>query len=327
MNCPFFYEKLTLLFGFYSAFHFTFYFASALHTLFEEAVIDLMAADPSFGEFVSNESMHSAGKGGKGVPEASGEFEIEDTSNGAFSQEELRYFKKMFDMFDTDHSGAIGFFEMKNLTKHLGVEMSDDELRRSMMQIDENGNGDLEFQEFVQWLSAANGQDEFAVLKSRIRAQGTRPLSNAQIEQLRDVFRHFDSDGSGSIGLEELGLVFEAMGQQLSKEELQNLMDQVDDDGSGEMEFDEFLLLMCSNFGSSAAFDHELLEGFHRFDPTNCGLIKCEDLASLVRELVGPNLKDEEIEEVVRVAHERGDGYIEYMKWDALWDACRGITG
>ena len=151
-------------------------------------------------------------------------------------------------------------------------------------------------------------------------------MTNEQIAQLHDVFKHFDSDGSGSIDVDELGEVFRAMGQDLKKEELQQLMDQVDDDGSGEMEFDEFLLLMCSNFGSSSAFDQELLEGFHKFDPTKSGLIRSQDLRKLVAEFVGENLTQAEIDEVVTVAHTRGDGYVEYMRWESLWDACRGIA-
>ena len=250
---------------------------------------------------------------------ASGEIE--------FSEKELRYFRKMFDMFDSDHSGAIGFYEMKNLTKHLGVELSDTELRRSMDAIDENGNGDLEFEEFLAWLRNAGEQgDQFAILKSRIRAQGTRPLSNEQIKQLHEVFEHFDADHSGAIDMDELGNVFRAMGQELSEAELKALIRQVDDDGSGEIEFDEFLLLMCSNFGCSSAFDQDLLEGFRRHDPTQSGMISCGELASFVRELVGSHMTEEEIKEVVDVAHERGDGFVEYMKWDALWDACRGIS-
>lgn len=244
-----------------------------------------------------------------------------------FTDKELRYFKKMFDMFDTDRSGAIGFFEMKNLTRHLGVELDDEALKKSMQAIDENGNGDLEFEEFVHWLANVNSSgDEFAVLKSKIRAQGTRPLTNAQIEQLRDVFNHFDKDGSGSIDVHELGHVFSAMGQNLSADELSLLMSQADDDGSGEIDFDEFLLLMCSSFGSAHSFDSDLIEAFKRHDPTNSGMISCGELVEMIKELVGPNLTEEEIREVVDVAHERGDGYIQYMQWQALWDACRGIS-
>lgn len=244
-----------------------------------------------------------------------------------FTKKEMRYFRRMFSMFDTDHSGAIGFFEMKNLTKHLGVEMTDDALRESMAKIDENGNGDLEFDEFVQWLSEASSQgDEFAVLKSKIRAQGTRPLSNAQIERLHEVFNHFDTDGSGSIDKEELGRVFEAMGQKLQQEDLDALMRSADDDGSGEMDFEEFLMLMCSNFGVNHAFDQDLLEAFHKFDPLRTNVISCADLSLLIRELVGGNLSTDEIDEVVEVAHSRGDGFVEYMKWESLWEACRSIA-
>ena len=250
-----------------------------------------------------------------------------DKKDDKFSDKEMRYFRKMFDMFDTDHSGAIGFYEMKNLTKHLGVEITDDALKKSMAKIDENGNGDLEFEEFVMWLQEAghSGDDHFAVLKSKIRAQGTRPLSNAQIEQLHDVFKHFDTDGSGSIDIDELKNVFLAMGQELTDEELQSLMKQADDDGSGEMEFEEFLLLMCSNFGVNHAFDHDLLEGFTRFDPMKTGVISCGDLAALVRDLVGAHMTEDEVREVIDVAHTRGDGYVDYMKWEELWDASRGI--
>lgn len=247
-------------------------------------------------------------------------------SSTEFTENEKRYFKKMFDMFDTDHSGAIGFFEMKNLAKHLGVEMTDEALRKSMDDTDENGNGDLEFAEFLTWLMGASARgDEFARLKSRIKAQGMRPLSTQQIEQLRAVFTHFDADNSGSIDIEELETVFEAMGQKLSQAELQALMDQVDDDGSGEIEFDEFLLLMCSNFGVTQTFDADLMEAFAKRDAAKTGLISCADLKELISELVGPHMTAAEIQQVVDVAHDRDDDLVEYLKWESLWDACRGV--
>jgi Ca2+-binding EF-hand superfamily protein len=249
-----------------------------------------------------------------------------------FTEQETRYFRKMFGMFDTDHSGAIGFFEMKNLARHLGVQISDEQLRISIERVDDNGNGELEFDEFLQWLANVNDNvdgegDEFAVLKSKIRAQGARPLTSRQIEQFRTVFHHFDTDGSGTIDVEELGNVFEAMGQSLTTEELQSILKHADDDGSGEIDFDEFLMLMCCSFGAEESFEGDLMETFRRYDVDADGLISTRDLRQLVVELVGDSMTSAEVDEVVEVAAvERGDGYIEYMKWESLWDACRGIV-
>lgn len=246
-----------------------------------------------------------------------------------FSETEIKYFRKMFDLFDTDKSGSIGFYEMKNLSKHLGVQLSDELLEKSIRLIDENGNNELEFDEFLNWLSNVNSSksDEFAVLKSKIRAQGARPLTNGQIEQLRDVFLHFDADGSGTIDVDELGSVFESMGQTLSQQELETLMKQADDDGSGEIDFEEFLMLMCTSFGATHSFDGDLLAAFRTFDPEQSGMISLDDLKAMIRQLVGLEaMEDGELADIVNVAHERGDGYIEYLKWDALWDACRGLN-
>lgn len=275
------------------------------------------------------ESPERGGKAAMGT-EASPPLQPSAHSSALFAENETKYFKKMFDMFDTDHSGAIGFFEMKNLTRHLGVQLSDDALRSSIRAVDSNGNGELEFTEFLQWLSNVNDNvdgcgDEFAVLKSKIRAQGARPLSSNQIEQFRQVFKHFDVDGSGTIDVEELGNVFEAMGQHLSHEELQSVLQQADEDGSGEIDFDEFLMLMCCSFGAEKSFESDLMEAFRRYDTDSDGLISTRELRQLVHELVGDTMSAAEVEEVVEVAAlDRGDGTIDYMKWESLWDACRG---
>ena len=278
----------------------------------------------------TEEDEDGAGDAGASV-EQSGDASSEKHAQpvDAFSESEIKYFKKMFDLFDTDKSGAIGFYEMKNLSKHLGVQLSDELLEKSMRAIDENGTSELEFDEFLHWLSNVNSSksDEFAVLKSKIRAQGARPLTNAQIEQLREVFIHFDADGSGTIDVDELGNVFESMGQTLSQQELESLMKQADDDGSGEIDFDEFLMLMCTSFGATHSFDGDLLAAFRKFDPDQCGMISLDDLRLMIRHLVGSEaLSETELDEIVNVAHERGDGFVEYLKWDALWDACRGLN-
>ena len=121
-----------------------------------------------------------------------------------------------------------------------------------MEAVDTDGNMELDIYEFLMWLEGAQaeGADPFSMLKAKIKAQGLKPLNNSQIEGLRECFNHFDADGSGAIDVHELGNVFHAFGQELSKEELENMIRDVDVDDSGEIEFEEFLMLMIHNFGS-----------------------------------------------------------------------------
>ena len=54
----------------------------------------------------------------------------------------------------------------------------------------------------------------------------------------------FDADGNGTIDAKELKVAMRALGFNASKEDIRNLIKQVDADGSGVIEYPEFLNLM-----------------------------------------------------------------------------------
>lgn len=244
-----------------------------------------------------------------------------DGGDGDFTLDERQYVKKLFESFDTDKSGKIDFMEFKILARKLGVEMKDDELRASMKAINPTGD-ELGFEELLKWLQSAQsgGADSFAMLKVKIKAQGKKALTNNQIEGLRDCFNHFDKDNSGSIDIAELGDVFTAFGQEMSKDELDQMMQEVDGDGSGEMEFDEFLMLMISNFGEEAGAEQELVEEFQKRDTERTGKITIGTLKELMGEVCGEHLTQEDIDKIAG-SLQTSDGMIEYMKWEELWEA------
>lgn len=271
-----------------------------------------------------------------------------------FSESELRYFKKMFDIFDTDHSGSLGFYEIKSMCRHLGVVVEDDELRVSIDEIDDNGNGLLEFDEFINWLASMGGgsggdlassvgssssagaafgsqRDSWAVLKSKIRAKGANPISNKQIEDFHEVFNHFDLSQTGAINRDELRQVYRAMGQSdVTDEEIDDLMAEVDTDRSGEIDFDEFLLLMCMGFGKAGgmgedgtqSIEEHIRSAFAAVDTAQSDYLAPEELADIIADLTKGELSAAEIKAIVAGAPRDNQNRICYQQWQCLWDSC-----
>jgi hypothetical protein len=54
-------------------------------------------------------------------------------------------------MYDEDDSGAIDAKELQKLCKDLGVEVSDDQLEEALRDLDMNGDGVVDFDEFKRW--------------------------------------------------------------------------------------------------------------------------------------------------------------------------------
>jgi len=57
--------------------------------------------------------------------------------------------------------------------------------------------------------------------------------SDEQIDEFKQAFYSFDEDGEGTIGRSELGDLLEALGENLTEGEVDEMMGEVDMDGSG----------------------------------------------------------------------------------------------
>merc|ERR1740121_1397622 len=65
------------------------------------------------------------------------------------SEEDLHEFREIFNLVDTDRGGSIGIEELKRLMDTLGIRTTPEELKLMVSEIDENGNGEIDFDEFV----------------------------------------------------------------------------------------------------------------------------------------------------------------------------------
>ncbi|KAI8610331.1 hypothetical protein BC830DRAFT_1069949, partial [Chytriomyces sp. MP71] len=59
-------------------------------------------------------------------------------------------------------------------------------------------------------------------------------------EEIRKAFRLFDDDETGRISFKNLKRVAKELGESLTDEELQEMIDEADRDGDGEINEDEF---------------------------------------------------------------------------------------
>ena len=69
-----------------------------------------------------------------------------------------------------------------------------------------------------------------------VRLQGSKNL---------DTFELFQ-DGKGFINRQELGYVMENLGENMDKEEIECLINEIDIDGDGQINYEEFYTMMCT---------------------------------------------------------------------------------
>lgn len=89
-------------------------------------------------------------------------------------------------------------------------------------------------------------------------------LSKQLLDEFKDAFGLFDQDGDGRISALELGAVLSNLGKQATKEELEDMINEVDHDKNGTIEFEEFLQLMAQKMQKIDS-EEEIREAF-RYD-------------------------------------------------------------
>merc|ERR1712046_326360 len=136
-------------------------------------------------------------------------------------------FREAFELFDTDKSGMIDSTELSFAMKALGFNPSKKEVKEMLTDIDDDGNGTIEFGEFVGLLS------------------GKMAAKDPQ-EECKKGFDWFDRDGTGRITVGNLKAVAEDMGDNDladNEPELQQMIDEIDATGRG-VTFPDFEALM-----------------------------------------------------------------------------------
>ena len=146
-------------------------------------------------------------------------------SNG-LTEDEVLEIKEAFDLFDTDHSGTIDTDELKQALSNLGIDAKNQTLQNMMNDIDRNQSGTIDFDEFIEMMTAKMSDKDTP-------------------EDLRKVFDLFIGDDTADkIELKHLKRVAKELGENMSDDELNEMIVRADTDKDGKVSFDEFYAIM-----------------------------------------------------------------------------------
>jgi calcium-dependent protein kinase len=147
-----------------------------------------------------------------------------------------------------------------------------------------------------------------------------KTLSPDELEGLREMFKSFDTDNSGTISIAELQAGLRKKGSSQATEELQQLMNEIDIDGNGELDYEEFVaatLSMASQHSGDA-----MEKTFAYFDVDGDGSITIEEFKMALDKMpAGARANFGDVNELVAMADQDGDGLIDYEEFVAMMQA------
>ena len=153
-------------------------------------------------------------------------FNPKNYEKNGLTEDEVIEIKEAFDLFDSDHSGTIDTEELKQALSNLGIDAKNQTLQNMMNDIDKNQSGTIDFNEFIELMTAKFSDKDTP-------------------EDLRKVFDLFIGDDTADkIEFKHLKRVAKELGENISDEELNEMIVRADTDRDGKVSFEEFFAIM-----------------------------------------------------------------------------------
>ena len=146
-------------------------------------------------------------------------------SRPGINEEEIEELREAFELFDTDGNGTIDPNELKSAMKNLGLEAKNHTVYQMISDIDKNGTGDIDFDEFLDLMTVKLGDSDSE-------------------QDVRKVFDLFDDDKTGYITIQNLKRVAKDLDENMSDAELLEMIERADSDQDGQINFEDFYSIM-----------------------------------------------------------------------------------
>ncbi|RCK59037.1 Cell division control protein 31 [Candida viswanathii] len=130
--------------------------------------------------------------------------------------------REAFELFDMNADGCLDYHETKVAFRALGFDLSKRQVLDIIHEYDTEDNNLITYDNFF-------------------KAVGEMIIKRDPLEEIRRAFKLFDIDGTGKISVRNLRKISRDLGENLSEEELQAMIDEFDLDEDGEINEEEFI--------------------------------------------------------------------------------------
>jgi len=163
------------------------------------------------------------------VRRPAGPFNALDFLRPGMTEDDIEEIKEAFDLFDSDGSGTVEPRELKSAMVSLGFEAKNATLFHVITELDKDGSGAIDFEEFLNMMSCQMSE-------------------HVSAEEIRSIFVLFDVDKTNHINIKNLRKIARDLGETCDDEELLDLIRKADSDNDGQVSFDDFYSVMTKKF-------------------------------------------------------------------------------
>lgn len=141
------------------------------------------------------------------------------------TEEQKKEIKEAFDAFDADHKGGIEPNELKLALKALGFEPKNEEVKRILDSIEKKKDKLISFDEYMDIM---------------VETQSKRTPE----EEMKKAFEILCQEGHDKITLKSLQKICVDLGENITQEELQEMINEADKDQDEEVGEQDFITIM-----------------------------------------------------------------------------------
>jgi len=218
--------------------------------------------------------------------------------------------RKAFKTYDRDGDGAIDRGELHKALTNYKFNFSDQEVDIIFAAGDIDGDGCVDFEEFMYLMCPSTAQ-----IVKKFRA------SYKTINEVKGAFRKYDKNRDGGLSKSELSRMMMSTGHSFTDMEIDAIMNLGDRDGDGEIDLDEFMILMTPSASETLSQIRQGITSiadvkglFKDIDVDGDGLLSKEEMLNSP----GCKFDKEQIEAIYELGDSNGDEVLDMGEFIAI---------